>query len=145
MVINMFKLLHKPKLWIGKEVEGKFRGLFTLFIQGNANVNIIENCSKTYKITHLYFGAGKQSKINWKTVRHFIKNGHLITIDVNNLKNIPSDIYDNVHIMYSIKNKDVEHLKESDSIKIESNYVLTSIVSNLDITYPFEYKNDEEI
>lgn len=79
-------LSKKPKLWVGKEAEGVFRGVHTLFVKGDVPVRNIEEFLFTTDarnpIKQVYFGAGDQSEINWNTVSAIAeKRGVLITVD----------------------------------------------------------------
>lgn len=145
--------MNKQKnFWIGLEVEGRFKGIPTLFIRGDQSIQqIILNLDDYNFIRHLYFGAGHQSKIsNFETIRYFLKDNYVITIEVllDELNKIPNWILKNklVHIIVTIKNNYFSKLKDTDSIKLDCNkniYVISKC--NMFKTSLEEYKNDKKI
>lgn len=115
----------KPFFWTGKEVEGRFKGLTTLFIVGDQTIqNIQDKISKlTVPISHLYFGAGYQSRVlNYDTIRYFILQDYLITYEVflEDVDKVPQDILMHCHIIACIKQENVRKLKVTDTIKLET-------------------------
>ncbi len=77
-------------LWAGKEKEGIFKGIKTLFI-GSPNItfNHIKKYIKEYKISQLYFGAGMCSVINKNLIFQCLRKIKYILIttevDINEL------------------------------------------------------------
>jgi len=77
------------KLWIGKEREGVYSGLKTLFI-GSPDIEFYEIedvlSDKRFKIEQLYFGAGRCSDIDQEVVRQclneFAPKGIIITMEI---------------------------------------------------------------
>lgn len=73
-------------LWIGKEKEGQYYGMNTLFI-GSPKITysqIKEVLLKNKNIEQLYFGAGRCTPINQKVVKKCLKEykGLLITMEI---------------------------------------------------------------
>ncbi len=144
----------KSNFWVGKEVEGRFKGLQTLFIVGDQPIkHILEKLqlcnTNNIIIGHLYFGAGNQSKVkNYNTIRHFINAGYLITYEVilSDLDMVPSDIIKSCHIMICIKNNFIELLKNMDTIKLETPITIYCCSKEQFITTTRnEYNNDQLI
>lgn len=142
--------LSQSNFWVGKEVEGRLKGLQTLFIVGDQSIdNILEKLYKCLKkhiiISHLYFGAGRQSNVtNYNTIKYFIKQGYFITYEVmfNELNRVPSDILSDCHIMACIKQNNVQHLKLTDTIKIEtSNLIYCATIEQFAKTSSNEYQD----
>lgn len=119
--------LSQSNFWVGKEVEGRLKGLQTLFIVGDQPVDtILEKLYKCLKehlvISQLYFGAGNQSKVtNYNTIRYFLKKGYFITYEImlDELNYVPVDILSDCHIIACEKNK-IDCLKPTDTIKFET-------------------------
>jgi hypothetical protein len=120
--------------WTGKEVEGRLKGLQTLFIVGDQSIDTI--LDKLYKclkehiiVSHLYFGAGRQSKVNkYDTIRYFNRE-YLITYEVmlDELDQVPDDILLSCHIMACIPQENVRLLKTTDTIKLETSGLIYCI------------------
>lgn len=109
--------------WIGRELEGKFKGIKTLFIKDSQPIKLVKEKLKKRSVSHLYFGAGDQSMIDCKVVKYFLDLGYLVTIDIrqDDLKIVPEELidYENLHIMVTFNNKFISRLREIDSIKID--------------------------
>ena len=81
------------RLFEGKEVEGRFKGAWTLFVSGDVPTqqifsynNLIKRCSQ------LYFGADNCSYVNWNTVRECVGFFPIVTVELgDNL--VFNDIY----------------------------------------------------
>ena len=127
--------LSQSNFWVGKEVEGRLKGLQTLFIVGDQSIDVILDklyqCLKQHIIvSHLYFGAGGQSEVaNYDTIRYFISRGYLITYEVmlNNLNLVPGDILSSCHIMACISQENVKLLKTTDTVKLETSSLIYCI------------------
>ena len=114
------------KFWIGTEVEGRFKGIKTLFVVGNQKKEKIEKILIDNSIHHIYFGAGNQSKvINTHNIKYFLNKEYLVTYEVMNdkLRYVPSYffIHNNFHLIITFKTKYLDKMNDNDSIKIEDN------------------------
>ena len=120
--------------WIGTEVEGRFKGLKTLFVVGDQPYNkillkLIENPS----IHHIYFGAGNQSKVTDYNIMKAMAEVYTITYEVtaeDYYNTVPIDIIKNknIHLIVTLKANGLNNLKETDTLKIEDeNNVFTVI------------------
>ena len=110
--------------WIGTEVEGKFKGIRTLFVKGNQSIYSIQRRLLDNSIFHIYFGAGNQTSVNnWGIILYFLKNNFLVTLEVKESKlgTIPDNLfkYENLHVIIMFKNKNIFKLRNIDSIKLE--------------------------
>ena len=116
------------KLWIGKEREGIYQGVKTLFI-GSKKITYgdINNILKKDKdIEQLYFGAGCCTEINEEVL---LECGHKLLgitmeIDINDLHKYNKDILKNVNVIVTINHKNfmlLNHLdKCTTQIKLQS-------------------------
>jgi len=107
-------------MWVGKEMEGKYMGLQTLFIQGGTHkfkdiqpfVADERPCVK-----QLYFGAGGCSSIDWNTVKECYKRfTDLIVIaevKLIHLHKVPEIILDEgiCELIITFKTRDIQHIK----------------------------------
>jgi len=60
-----------PRLDVGTEVEGRFRGLWTLFVYGSVVAGTIWHNFEKYKCAHVYFH--EEAKANdWEQVETFL-------------------------------------------------------------------------
>jgi len=110
------------KFWIGIEVEGRLKGLKTLFIVGNQSIDKVRTYKNLNNVQHLYFGAGNQSRVSdFSTLLYFAKQ-ELITFEVEAkyLDKLPIQVLsnNNIHLIITFKVKNLK-IKENDSIKIE--------------------------
>lgn len=133
--------------WYGKEVEGRFSDVETLFI-GNAETKIDLN---KIKVPHVYICAPAVSqtieKEKWDTIFRMVDDYHkIVTLEVKPgmLEKIPPMIRIKCHILYMLEHKDVGLLTDNDSIKIlhgDYNLYITSI-QNMQTVTPDDYKFD---
>ena len=72
------------KLWLGKEKEGKYKGVYTLFVCGNEiTFNEIHNTLNIHPaVKQIYFGAGRCSKFDIEIVKKCCKLFPYIMISV---------------------------------------------------------------
>lgn len=149
------------RVFEGYEAEGRFRGLWTLFVAGDVPFEEIEkrldrtNQSKPYN--QVYFGADNCSTVNWETVKQ-CRNyyGLIITAEVKDpVPFFPAiDHMDNLTIMIPVQKTDnlddvIDSIKCNVStvqIKFETDrsvYVccLSDFVDNSKI----EYSQDKEL
>jgi len=119
------------KLWIGKEKEGFYKGLYTLFV-GSSTITAedIFNTIETEKraIQQVYFGAGRCTTINYGVVKKLLKKhdnilDFLITleIDINELNKAPKDILSSNHIEWiiTINNTNFNLLKKIPNVQTQ--------------------------
>jgi len=145
------RVCKSSNFWIGREVEGRFKGLRTLFVKGNQNTDQIKNLIAQESPNMLYFGAGNQSKVtDFNVIRNFLEKLPVtLEISEKRLKTLPENIikHKNLHLVITFKNKYLTKLKPTDSIKVEDNSSV--YVSTLECMYKTnkktDYKEDKEI
>ena len=104
------------KLWIGKEQEGKNKGVQTLFIASeDVSDEDISDVLKEHKdIKQLYFGAGCCTPINEYVVDKCIHkfNSMIITLEVeiNKLYKYSKHILSSVNLMITVNNEGFKNL-----------------------------------
>ena len=128
---------------IGYEVEGKYKGIETFFIQDkeiDLFITKIEYLNNIYnRCKHLYIcdtGQIDYEKINF-LLNYFRITIETTTIPVDNEKSI----YDNIHFMLRIDDCNIWKLKKTDSIKFHNsdNYVKSICLENMYLTKIFNY------
>lgn len=139
--------------WVGREVEGRLKGIKTLFIVGDKSIT--EICNKLKQcgsVSHLYFGAGNQSRVRDFNILEYFSKKYYITLEIilEDILCVPVSIYKNknIHIILTIPQFDFIHLlKDTDTIKIQnSDYVYCISKENMFKTNRKEdYKGDEKI
>lgn len=138
-------MINESNFWIGTEVEGRYKGIKTLFVVGDQKVSKIQNYLLDNNIYHIYFGAGNQSIVNnFDTIRFFIERGYIITYELEekDIDKIPNDIIKNIHIIITYKSNELIKLKSTDTIKVEdSKNVYCSSIENMFYT---DKNNDYE-
>lgn len=142
------------KYFYGKELEGKYQGLNTLFIAGSGDINDIDKrLAYLYQdnkdVQHLYFGAYWQTPItNWNTVKHFSKYNLLkisVEVLIEEWVNIPNYIKEdeNIHLMLTYKTKD--NIKRNNlTIKLENKDSILCYTDYISNDYS-EYANDIDL
>jgi hypothetical protein len=134
--------------WYGKEVEGRFTDIETLFI---SDIKALQE--KLELPAHVYFcsPATKQlidnsTKINWQNIFNMITDTQFVSIEVTPgmLEHIPPMIRIRAHILLMIDCKDAGLLKQTDSIKVVyGDYKLyCTTVHNMQSVNPDDYKFD---
>lgn len=135
--------------WVGPEVEGTpYKGQRTLFIRGNQRIEDIQRKAEKAKVTHLYFGAGGCSRIHdFTVIKHFIGTNYAVTLELDylswNYLRLPSEIYENCHIILRIKAESVDLIKPTDTIKVETTSRIYCIPKNQTIQNGYDaYEGD---
>ena len=90
------------RLFEGTEVEGQFRGLWTLFVEGDVPFEeIYSRVNNGYG--QVYFGAGRCSEINWDTVIRVCRTfNNIVTAEISKPVPIRSDFQSNLHIVVNL-------------------------------------------
>lgn len=132
---------------IGIEVEGKHKGLPSFFVNETELDDLIKNTdqilSDHQKVRHLYVTSDNPSDEVFIKLSILVKSFY-ITLEVKEVNfEVPTDI----HIMLNIDAPNVWKLKETDSVKFhnEQNYVLSTSLESLYLTYPEAFLDDEDI
>lgn len=147
--LNMNK--NNRVFWLGRELEGQYSGLWTLFIVGDQYITEIQaalrKCQTYNKVVgHLYFGAGNQSTVtNYDTLRYFISLGYFVTYEImiDQINSVPLDIQKDCHLMICIKNDVLNLMKPSDTIKFETSDLIYCSSKNQFISNDFSGYQDD--
>ena len=133
--------------WYGKEVEGRFTDIETLFI---ADVKAMYK--KLTPCAHIYFCSPATEQLiknqSWDSVFAMITDTTFVTIEVTPgmLKHVPPMIRIRAHILLMLDCEDAALLKQTDSIKVVyADYSLyCTTVHNMQQVTPDMYKFDKQ-
>ncbi len=133
----------KHDFWYGREVEGRFTDLQTVFIRGKFPEDY-------KKYPHVFFT--EEAPINllkekeYDLIRELLNEGKMVTIEIveENVKLLPQDIYNRCHLMYRIKAPLGLKMKNTDTIclDMEKFRVLCATKLNMQETFVHTYIND---
>jgi hypothetical protein len=132
--------------WKGKEVEGRYSDIMTLFIRNGALPK------EWNKYPHIYFTTeyieNRIANNKWEDIVTILDTSIIpITIEATEktFDNIPIFLFNRVHIIYRIPNQHVEKLKKTDTVSIDAGWYRVKQITKchlMDIT-PDDYKYDE--
>ena len=133
--------------WYGKEVEGRFTDIETLFI---SDVKALKE--KLTVPAHVYFCSPATDQLikqkMWDSIFDMISDNTIVTIEVTPgmLEQIPPMIRIRAHILLMLDCKDAGLLKRTDSIKVVyADYSLyCTTVHNMQQVTPDDYKFDRK-
>ena len=111
--------------WYGKEVEGRFSDILTVFVR--------ETIPSDYnEYPHIYFTIEYIKKCieynSWNRIENIVhQTKMLVTIEANSetLKDIPTSIFNLIHIIYRIIDPNLEKLKKYDTLSIDTEWYNT--------------------
>jgi len=146
--------MYGKQQWRGREVEGRYSDIMTLFIRELGDGIDVDDL-RDYP--HYYFTIEYVSKmIQTKSTAHFeaireildTTNG-VVTIEANKdtLKNIPPDLFNRCHIIYRVIDDAVQLLKDTDTFSVDAGWYRVHQVTkcNMMEINPDNYKFDEEL
>lgn len=146
-------LLLNTDFFIGYEVEGKYKGLKTLFVKGNQSIEKILEHIKTNDCEQVYFGAAMQSKFTEWFQIYKVKSFFpeiIVSIEIlvdRDIHSIPIYIVEDksIHKIFTLKR---DFTFKNTSVKIENSCGIYCYPIN-DDTYIFnnwlQYKEDQKI
>ena len=133
--------------WYGKEVEGRFTDIETLFI-----LDIKSLQEKLEVPAHVYFCSPATAQLikqdDWKSMFDLISDNTFVTIEATPgmVEQIPPMIRIRTHILLMLNCTDAALLKKTDSIKVVyADYSLyCTTVHNMQQVTPDDYKFDRQ-
>lgn len=140
--------MHSKNSWVGREVEGRYSDIMTLFIRKGK----LPNNWKTFP--HIYFTIEyiKESikTNNWIDIIEILDTTHsAVTIEAtpDTFNNIPVFLFNRVHIIYRIQDSNLEKLKKTDTLSIDNGWYRVSQVMKDHMMHivPDDYKFDVKI
>ena len=148
--------MYGKQQWRGREVEGRYSDIMTLFIRELGDGIDVDDL-RTYP--HYYFTIEyvmemlrkeKHSTKMIDAVREILDDTHcVVTLEANSstLKNIPPDLFNRCHIIYRIHDDAVQLLKDTDTFSVDAGWYRVHQVTkcNMMEINPDNYKFDEEL
>ena len=130
---------------IGKEVEGRFKGLDMIFLEDleiQTFVDNIEHLKNEYKARAVYISY-PQTMLDTRI--EFISKWYHVTVEIDHLGSTPPDFID--HVMYTVRDTEILNLRKTGSFKIHTdpNYVHSVQMESFICTVPDDFKNDKDI
>jgi len=144
---------HNPRIWVGTEVEGRLKGLKTLFIACSIDkeffghpVGINAICQK-HHIHHLYFNAGKTNFNEYTHIEYFLNRGYFVTIETTDPQDIPTALRFNIrlHIIWRISENHLDLIKHTDTIKIEGRHGIYCTTPEQMVKTKWTDYNDDQV
>ena len=139
-------------VWFGKEVEGRFTDVETMFVSDFTELLLGDIQFKP--VAHVYICSpatrqlidGSVKKFSWDNIFNMMTDKQFVSIEVEPgmLEKIPPMIRIRAHILLMLNEKDAGLLKKTDSIKVVYNdYSLyCTTVYNMQQVLPDDYKFD---
>ena len=139
-------------VWFGKEVEGRFTDVETMFVSDFTELLLGDIQFKP--VAHVYICSpatrqlidGSVKKFSWDNIFNMMTDKQFVSIEVEPgmLEKIPPMIRIRAHILLMLNEKDAGLLKKTDSIKVVYNdYSLyCTTVHNMQQVLPDDYKFD---
>ena len=139
-------------VWFGKEVEGRFTDVETMFVSDFNE--LLQGKVATKPVAHVYICSpatrqlidGNLKGFDWNNIFNMMSDKQFVSIEVEPgmLEKIPPMIRIRAHILLMLNEKDGGLLKKTDSIKVVYNdYSLyCTTVHNMQQVLPDDYKFD---
>lgn len=133
---------------IGIEVEGRFKGLKTLFIDDTEIDFVYENFNKLihqYCFVSIYISnlSGKLNNEQQEIINYFSLN---IVVLIETKRISYSTLNSSINFVLRIMDNNVFKLRDTDQIKFEKNLNVKMVtVENMSTTLSEDFSNDEEI
>lgn len=105
------------RFWVGKELEGRYKGILTLFVESNVlSIDILEKIktiSKKYQFGQIYFGAGSIDVIDiseqTKEELKILKDYYVLTIETHKQREFYNECFNHIVLTFDIKDTNVEY------------------------------------
>lgn len=145
--------MYGKQQWSGREVEGRYSDMMTLFIRGVGDGINVEDFRKYphYYFTIEYIEEMLKSKsaTMLSPIRAILDETNcVVTLEANKdtLKNIPPDLFNRCHIIYRVQDDAVQMLKDTDTFSVDAGWYRVHQITkcNMMEINPDNYKFDQE-
>ena len=135
--------MYGKSFWYGREVEGRFSDIDTVFVRGTVPDNFT-------KYPHIYFTIEYVEMAcvhgNWDDIHSILETNQIVTLEANakTIDKIPMSVFNRAHIIYRIADSNVEKLKQTDTVSIDAGWYRVHQITKchmMDIK-PDDYKFD---
>lgn len=144
--------MYGKQQWRGREVEGRYADLMTLFVRELGDGVDIEDLREYphYYFTIEYMKTCFEHSRQVKAIREILdETNSAVTIEANTdtIQNIPPDLVNRCHIIYRIQDKALQILKDTDTFSVDAGWYRVHQVTkcNMMEINPSNYKFDEEL
>ena len=147
--------MYNKKIWKGREVEGRYSDLMTVFVRdledpAKADIGIKYSEYPHYYFTIEYMRKAYENTSYIQVIRDILDQTNMaVTIEAmqDTLERIPPDLINRCHIIYRIHDKALQVLKDTDTLSIDAGWYRVHQVTKLNMMEitPSSYKFDEEI
>lgn len=129
--------------WYGREVEGRFSDIDTVFVRSEIPSNYND-------YPHIYFTIEYIRSIvndnNWAAIHKILDTRQIVTIEAaaDVFDKIPMSVFNRAHIIYRIPDTHATKLKQTDTISLDAGWyrVMQIMKCNLMEMTPDSYKHD---
>ena len=144
--------MYGKKQWRGREVEGRYADLMTLFVRElGAGIQVKD----VREYPHYYFTIEYMKRCYENTkeveaIRNILDSSNCaVTIEANTdtIDRLPPDLVNRCHIIYRIQDKALQVLKDTDTFSVDAGWYRVHQVTkcNMMEIKPSNYKFDEEL
>ena len=150
--------MYGKKQWRGRECEGRYSDLMTMFIRdletGSATKHglLVDELGDYphYYFTIEYMKKCYEDSAHIETIRWILDTSNMaVTIEANRdtIERIPPDLVNRCHIIYRIHDNALQVLKDTDTLSIDAGWYRVHQVTKLNMMEitPSSYKFDEEL
>jgi hypothetical protein len=137
--------MHSKPYWYGKEVEGRFSDIETVFVRSQIPTNYVQYPHVYFTIEYIL--EATKDMHGWDAIYNILDNSkQIVTIEANphTFDSIPLSVFNRVHVIYRIPNLHVAKLKKTDTLSIDAGWyrVHQIMKCNLMDINPDDYKFD---
>jgi len=144
--------MYGKQQWRGREVEGRYADLMTLFVRELGNGIQVKNLQEYphYYFTIEYMKRCFENTAEVEAIRNILDSSNCaVTIEANTdtIRRIPPDLINRCHIIYRIQDDALQVLKDTDTLSIDAGWYRVHQITkcNMMEINPSNYKFDEEL
>ena len=144
--------MYGKQQWRGREVEGRYADLMTLFVRELGNGIQVEDLKEYphYYFTIEYMKRCFENTKEVAAIRNILDSSNCaVTIEANTdtIDCLPPDLVNRCHIIYRIQDKALQVLKDTDTFSVDAGWYRVHQVTkcNMMEIKPSNYKFDEEL
>lgn len=144
--------MYGKQQWRGREVEGRYADLMTLFVRELGNGIQVEDLQEYphYYFTIEYMKRCFENTAEVEAIRNILDSSNCaVTIEANTdtIRRIPPDLINRCHIIYRIQDDALQVLKDTDTLSIDAGWYRVHQITkcNMMEINPSNYKFDEEL
>jgi hypothetical protein len=144
--------MYGKQQWRGREVEGRYSDIMTLFVRELGNGIQVKDLREYphYYFTIEYMKQCSENVKELRVIREILDTTNCaVTIEANTdtLERIPPDLINRCHIIYRIQDKALQVLKDTDTFSVDAGWYRCHMIAKMHMqeTKPTSYMFDEEL